>query len=152
MGLLLCGRFGLYTTVRSGEVLDSGRSILVASIPSHTRSPSTGRSRYAGKHFTQAGLVNPTIFEGFVQAPPAPLKPRRERQLGKRVGLRLSQQCIHRIEQGVCRSWKTPVYLVTKTLQSGKVHLSNAPFSKVSEHYSFGHSFVKRTALLSNLV
>ena len=57
----------------------------------------------------QSVLVNLSIFERFVQATPAPLKQRRERQLRKRVGLRLGQQRIHGIEQGVSPSVKTSV-------------------------------------------
>ena len=104
------------------------------------------------KHPAQALLVNASVCKGFIQTTPAPLKVGRERQLGKRLGLRLGQQRIHGIEQGISCSLKTVVDLVTKLLQCVKVHLSNAPFSKVSEHYSLGHSFVKRTAQLSKLV
>src|SRR6266566_10024281 len=111
MGLLLSGRFGLYTTVRSGEVLDSGRSILVASMPSHSCLPATGCNRYAGKHPAQPLLVNASIFKGFIQTPPAPLEQWRERQLRKRVSLCLGQERIHRIEQGISRSVKTVVHV-----------------------------------------
>src|SRR6266702_1853261 len=104
------------------------------------------------KYPAQPLLVNTAVFKGFIQAAPAPFKPWRERQLGKRVGLCLGQQCIHRIEQGVSRSVKTLIDLVTKVVQYVKVHLSNAPFSKLLEHYSFGQSFAKRAAHLSKLV
>src|SRR6266568_1196724 len=104
------------------------------------------------KYPAQPLLVNASIFERFIQTPPAPLEQRRERQLRKRVGLRLGQQCIHGVEQGVSRSGKTAVHVVTKVLHCAKVHLSNAPVLDLPEHYSLGQSFVKRTALLSKLV
>jgi hypothetical protein len=121
-------------------------------MPSHTPFPSTGRSRYAGKHPAQPVLVNPSVFKGFVQATPAPFKQRRERQFRKRAGLRLGQQRIYGIEQGVSRSRKTPVDLVTKAAQYVKVHVSNAPVFDLPEHYSLGQSFVKRAAQMSKLV
>ena len=103
----------------------------------------------ARKHPAQPPLVNPSIFKGFIQTTPAPFKPRRERLLRKRVGIRLSQEGIHRIEQRVCCSLKTPVDLVTKVVQCVKVHLGNAPVFKLVEHYSFGQSFTRSSVVTS---
>jgi hypothetical protein len=97
-------------------------------------------------------LVNAPIFKGLVQTAPAPLEAGRERQLRKRTGLRLGQQGIHPIEQSGCRPLKTLVDLVTKLVPCVKVHLSNAPFGKLPEHYSYGQAFAKRVAHLPMVV
>ena len=94
------------------------------------------------KDLAQPPLVNLPVFEGFIQATPASFKGGRERQFRERVRLRLGQQRIHAIEQGVSRSVKTAVDLLTKALQCVKVHLSNAPVCDLPEHYSLGQSFV----------
>jgi hypothetical protein len=65
--------------------------------------------RKSEEYFAQPLLVNAAVFKGFVQATQSSLKKRRERQLGKRVRLRLGQQRIYRIEQSIRRSGKTPV-------------------------------------------
>src|SRR5712692_8386839 len=103
-------------------------------------------------HPAQPVVVNAPILKRFIQTTPAPFKEGRERQLRKRVRLRLGQQGIHRIEQGVCRSLKTAVDLVTKALQCVKVHASNAPFLELQKHYSLGQSFANWTAHLPTLV
>ena len=97
-------------------------------------------------------MINAPIFKGFIQAGPLPLEAGRERQFGKAMSIRLRQEGVRRIEQGIGCSLKTALDLVTKVLQYVKVHLSNAPTICLGEHYSFGPSSARGMVLLASLV
>ena len=66
--------------------------------------------------------------------------------------IRLRQEGVRRIEQGIGCSLKTAIDLVTKVLQYVKVHPSNAPTICLGEHYSFGPSSARGMVLLPSLV
>src|SRR5216683_33104 len=70
-----------------------------------------------GKDFSQALVINTPILKRCIQARPFALKPQRLRHFGKRFRLRFRHQGIDGIEQGVFRSQKTVMDIVTKLSQ-----------------------------------
>ena len=101
-----------------------------------------------GKHLLQALLVNLSVFQTLVQARPAALKMRRERQFWERLGSIFGDQRVHRIKQGIFGLPKAAIDLLTELLQYVKVHLEYAPLGLcLMEHYSIRRSSARGDCL-----
>ncbi len=70
--------------------------------------------REVHKELAQALGIDLAVFQRFVQAGPAPLKKRRERQFGEAAGCGFTGERIHQIEQGVFGVAKAAVHPMTK--------------------------------------
>jgi hypothetical protein len=76
------GTAAIFTTVRSAAVSASGRD-RVAGLDAQKHHLSRFRQRRDIKnHFAPLPHINPSIFQGFVQAGPGSFKERRERPFG----------------------------------------------------------------------
>src|SRR5579883_2597660 len=89
--------------------------------------PCRRQGREVDKELAQLLGIDLPVFQSLVQAGPAALKKRRERQFGEATGCPFTGERIHQIEQGVPGVAKAAVHPVTKVLQCVKVHQSNAP-------------------------
>ncbi len=103
-----------------------------------TRSHPVGAVAQVHKDLAQALGVDLTIFQGFVQTGPGPLKKGRERQLWKATRSGFAGERVHQVEQGVFAVAKAAVHPVTKVVQCVTAHGSNAP-----DFGSFGRTLVR---------
>src|SRR5439155_528067 len=85
----------------------------------------------------QAFHIDASILQRFVDAGPASLEEDRERQFGQTACLRLAHERVAQVEQRIGTAFKAVIHLLTHLLPCVKVHLSNAPFDVLPEHYSF---------------
>lgn len=69
------------------------------------------------QHPLQVLSLDASIFKGFIQADPLPLKERRERQVNKMVCRRFRKPRIDRVEQRIGGTRETAVDFVTKLIQ-----------------------------------
>ncbi len=88
------------------------------------------------KDVAQALHIDASVLQRFVDAGPAPLEESRQRQFGQTARLRLAQQRVAQVEQCIGTAFKAAIHLLTHLLPCVKVHLSNAPFDRLPEHYS----------------
>src|SRR5207248_11069440 len=79
------------------------------------------------EHRLQTLAVNASIFGRFIRAGRFALQKRRGRQLCKWLGLRLRDEGINGVEQGIFSSQGTSIDILTKRLQCAKIHVSKAP-------------------------
>src|SRR6266487_175730 len=79
--------------------------------------PRSRLGQVARKNGSQVLFIDAPIFERFIQTWPFALKPQRLRDFRERCGLRFGHQGIYGIEQGILRSWKTVIEIVTKLSQ-----------------------------------
>ena len=93
------------------------------------------------EHLTQPLDVDPSILQRFIHAGPPTLKEHRQRQFGNTVGLRLTQEGIAHLKQRILAPFKAVIHLLTNLFQCVKVHLRNAPFDNLLEHYALGLAF-----------
>ena len=70
-------------------------------------------------------LIDPSIFQGFIDTGPLATKASRERQLGQPVGLRLTTQRIHQLQERIGTAFKTMAYLMTNLVPHVKVQSVN---------------------------
>ena len=78
-----------------------------------------------GPDLAPPSLIDPPVFQGFIDAGPLTAKRRRERQLGERARLRLTAERIDQLEERIWTAFKTASRLMTNLFPYVKVQSVN---------------------------